>query len=110
MYENMQKQRENNHCIQEAGQHVALAERGRPENERKQGRDDKRRQVIAYDEQGETGLRNGGHLRKAPVFAAAGPAQRVSRVTHGVDSRSRHSRSLKRVYLIDLFVKKTDNP
>jgi hypothetical protein len=57
---------------------VALAERGRPESEHKQGRDDKRRQATVYDEQGETGPRNGGHLRKAPVAAAAGPAARRS--------------------------------
>jgi hypothetical protein len=77
MYENMQKQRENNHRSQYAGQHVTLPEWGRPESERKQGRDDERRQSIAYDEEGETGPRNGSHLRKAPVAAAAGPtAQR----------------------------------
>jgi hypothetical protein len=74
MYENMQKQRENNHRIQRAGQHVALEERGRPESENKQGRDDKRRQTIAYGEEGETGPRNGGHLWKTPVAAAAGSA------------------------------------
>ena len=78
MYENMQKQRENNHRSQQAGQHVALAERRRRGSERKQGRDDKRRQAIAYGEQGETGPRNGGHLRKAPVAAAAGPATQRS--------------------------------
>ena len=38
----------------------------------------KRRQTIAYGEQGETGPRNGGHLRKAPVAAAAGPATQRS--------------------------------
>jgi hypothetical protein len=78
MYENMQKQRENNHRSQQAGQHVALAERGRRGSERKQGRDDKRRQTIAYDEEGETGPRNGGHLRKASVTDAAGAAVRRS--------------------------------
>ena len=55
---------------------MALAERERPESERKQGRDDKRRQTIAYDEEGETGPRNGDHLRQAPVTAAAGPVAR----------------------------------
>jgi hypothetical protein len=98
MYENMQKQRENNHRSQQAGQHVALAERERRGSERKQGRDDKRRQTIAYGEQGETGPRN---FRRPPAQGACGrrgragdAAQRGSRVTHGVDSRSHYSRAM----------------
>jgi hypothetical protein len=61
-----------------SGQHVALVERGRPESERKEGRDDKRRQAIAYVEQGETDPRNGGHLRQGPVVTAAGTAAQRS--------------------------------
>jgi hypothetical protein len=44
-----------------------------------------------------TGPRNGGHLRQSACDRrdrAAGAAQRDSRATQGVDSRSRHCRAM----------------
>ncbi len=97
MHENMQKQRENNHRSQQAGQHVALAERGRGGSERKQGRDDKKEANNCLWRGG----RNRPPKRRPPAQGACGrrgragdAAQRGSRVTHGVDSRSHYSRAM----------------
>ena len=77
------KRREHNHREQQAGQQLAPAERGPPESARKQGRGDKTRQVIVMTSRAKTGPRNGDHLCKAPVAAAAGPAgQRSAAAAH----------------------------